>query len=46
MEVNIEGVRTIIRIYNEMNPTLKPLSSPAKYVDTSYLKEALRGERP
>ena len=46
MEVNIEGVRTIIRIYNEMNPTLKPLSSPAKYVDTSYLKEALRGDRP
>jgi ABC-type nitrate/sulfonate/bicarbonate transport system substrate-binding protein len=46
MEVNIEGVRTIIRIYNEMNPTAKPLSSPAKYVDTSYLKEALRGERP
>jgi NitT/TauT family transport system substrate-binding protein len=45
LEVNVDGIKTIIRLYNEMNQTKAPLANPAKYVDLSYLKEALRGER-
>jgi hypothetical protein len=46
LEVNSEGIKTIIRLYNEMNQTKTPLANPAKSVVPSFLKEALRGERP
>ena len=35
------GIKTITRLYNEMNQTKGPLANPAKDVDLSYLKEAL-----
>jgi hypothetical protein len=46
LELNIEGVKTIIRLYSEMNQAKTPLANPTKYVDPSYLKEALRGDKP
>jgi ABC-type nitrate/sulfonate/bicarbonate transport system substrate-binding protein len=45
LEVNVDGIKTIIRLYNEMNQSKGPLANPAKYEDPSYLKEALRGEK-
>ena len=35
------GIKTITRLYNEMNQTKGPLANSAKDVDLSYLKEAL-----
>ena len=43
--VNVDGIKTITRLYNEMNQTKGPLANSAKYVDLSYLKEALGGEK-
>jgi NitT/TauT family transport system substrate-binding protein len=40
-DLNIEGVRTMIKIYAELNNVKGPLPQPAKYVDSSYLKQAL-----
>ncbi len=40
--LNIEGLKTIIRIYAEISQSKGPLPSPAKYMDESYLNEALR----
>ena len=42
--VNVDGIKTITRPYNEMNQTKGPLANPAKDVDPSYLKGALRGD--
>jgi len=39
--VNVDGIKTITRLYNEMNQTKGPLANPAKDVDPSYLKGAL-----
>lgn len=41
-DVNLEGIQTVIQIYGEQGQLKGPLPSPAKYVDQSYLKEALR----
>ncbi len=46
LNVNIEGVRTIVRLYNELAQTQKPIANPAKYVDLTYLKGALSGQKP
>ena len=40
-DLNVEGVRTMIKIYAELNNVKTPLPQPAKYVDSSYLKQAL-----
>ncbi len=40
-DLNIEGVRTAIQIYGEQNQIKGPLPSPSKYVDQSYVKEAI-----
>jgi len=40
-DLNIEGVRTMIKINGELNNIKGPLPQPAKYVDSSYLKQAL-----
>ncbi len=40
-DLNVEGVRTMIKIYAELNNLKEPLPQPAKYVDSSYLKQAL-----
>ncbi len=41
-DVTMEGMRTNIRIYAEQTGAKGPLPEPAKYVDRSYLLEALR----
>jgi ABC-type nitrate/sulfonate/bicarbonate transport system substrate-binding protein len=40
-DLNAEGVRTMIKIYAELNGMKEPLPQPAKYIDSSYLKQAL-----
>ena len=40
-QVNIKGMHTTIQIYNEVNPA-KPASAPEKYVDETFLRDALR----
>jgi ABC-type nitrate/sulfonate/bicarbonate transport system substrate-binding protein len=40
-ELSLEGVRTMIKIVAEINNQKEPLAAPAKYVDQSYLKQAL-----
>ena len=41
-DVNLEGIQAVIQIYGEQGQIKAPLPSPAKYVDQSYLKEALK----
>ncbi|HBA39401.1 MAG TPA: hypothetical protein DCZ05_06580 [Deltaproteobacteria bacterium] len=41
-DVNLEGMKTVIQIYGEQNQLKGALPIPAKYVDQSYLKEALK----
>ncbi len=40
--VNIEGLKMMIRIYAEISQSKSPLPSPSKYMDESYLNEALK----
>jgi ABC-type nitrate/sulfonate/bicarbonate transport system substrate-binding protein len=40
-DLNIEGVRTLIRITAEQGVLKEPLPPPARYIDSSYLKQAL-----
>ena len=40
--INMKGVETIIKIYGEINQLKGPLPSPARYIDLTYLKEALK----
>jgi ABC-type nitrate/sulfonate/bicarbonate transport system substrate-binding protein len=41
-DVNSEGFKTLIQIYGEQGQIKGMLPSPTKYIDQSYLKEALR----
>jgi ABC-type nitrate/sulfonate/bicarbonate transport system substrate-binding protein len=41
-EANLEGVKAVIQIMAERGQLKPPLPSPAKYVDHSYLDEALK----
>ena len=41
-DINTEGVNTLIRIYSEQGQFKGTPPSPARYIDQSYLKEALR----
>ena len=41
-EANVEGVRTVIQIMGDRGLLKAPLPSPAKYLDHSYLQEALK----
>ena len=40
-DLNVESVRTMIKIVAEINGQKEPLAQPAKYIDQSYLKQAL-----
>jgi ABC-type nitrate/sulfonate/bicarbonate transport system substrate-binding protein len=40
-ELSLERVRTMIKIVAEINNQKEPLPSPSKYIDESYLKQAL-----
>jgi len=41
IELNMKGMRTTVQIYNEVN-SAKPAASPEKYIDQSFVREALR----
>ncbi len=41
-DINMEGLQVAMQVYGEQFQMKGPLPSPAKYVDQSYLKEALR----
>lgn len=41
-DLNVEGVRTLIKITAEQGILKEPLPQPAKYIDQSYLNEALK----
>mgnify|MGYP001195734476 CR=1 FL=1 len=41
-EVNVEGMRTVIQINAERMQSKGPLPLPAKYLDPSYVQEALK----
>ncbi len=40
-DVNVEGVRTVIKLVAEQGILKEPLPEPTKYFDQSYLKQAL-----
>ena len=40
-DLNVEGVRTLIKITAEQGILREPLPEPSKYIDQSYLKQAL-----
>jgi ABC-type nitrate/sulfonate/bicarbonate transport system substrate-binding protein len=40
-DLNVEGVRTLIKITAEQGILKEPLPEPAKYIDQSYLRQAL-----
>ncbi|HSK28384.1 MAG TPA: hypothetical protein VLA17_00320, partial [Candidatus Limnocylindria bacterium] len=40
-DLNIDGVRTIINLTADQGVLKEPLPQPAKYIDHSYLKQAL-----
>ena len=40
-DLNVEGVRTLIKITAEQGILKEPLPQPAKYIDQSFLKQAL-----
>jgi hypothetical protein len=40
-DLNVEGVRTLIKITAEQGILKEPLPEPGKYIDSSYLKQAL-----
>jgi ABC-type nitrate/sulfonate/bicarbonate transport system substrate-binding protein len=40
-DVNVEGVRTVIKLVAEQGVLKEPLPEPAKYIDQSFLKQAL-----
>jgi hypothetical protein len=39
--VNLEGVRTLVKVVAEQGFLKEPLPEPSKYVDQSYLNQAL-----
>jgi len=41
-EINVEGVKTVIQINAERAQLKGPLAAPAKYIDQSYVQEALK----
>lgn len=40
-EISLDGMRTMIKIVAEINGQKEPLAQPAKYIDPSYLKQAM-----
>lgn len=41
-KVDLDGIRTILKLRSEFAKPQKPLSDPAKYIDESYYGQALR----
>ena len=42
LEIEMDGLKTVIDIYAEQNGFKGPIPNPEKYVDQSYLRQALR----
>jgi len=42
-DINIEGLKVVAQIYAEQTQLKGPAPSPSKYVDQSYLRDALKG---
>ncbi len=42
LEIEMDGLKTVVDIYAEQMGTKGPVPSPEKYVDSSYLKQALQ----
>ena len=42
LEIEMDGLKTVIDIYAEQNGFKGPLPNPEKYVDQSYLRQALK----
>jgi ABC-type nitrate/sulfonate/bicarbonate transport system substrate-binding protein len=42
-DINVEGMKVVVQIQAEQGTIKPPVPSPAKYIDQSYLREALRG---
>jgi ABC-type nitrate/sulfonate/bicarbonate transport system substrate-binding protein len=42
LDVEMDGVKTVLEIYAEQSGMKGPIPNPEKYVDTSYLKQALK----
>ncbi len=42
LDIDLDGLKTVVEIYTEQTGMKGPVPSPEKYVDMSYLKQALR----
>jgi ABC-type nitrate/sulfonate/bicarbonate transport system substrate-binding protein len=42
LEFEMDGLKTVVEVYAEQTGMKGPIPSPEKYVDTSYLKQALK----
>ncbi len=42
LDIDLDGLKTVVEIYAEQTQMKGPIPSPSKYIDLSYLKEALR----
>jgi ABC-type nitrate/sulfonate/bicarbonate transport system substrate-binding protein len=42
LEIEMDGLKTVVEIYAEQTGMKGPIPGPEKYVDTSYLKQALK----
>jgi hypothetical protein len=42
LEIEMDGLRTVVDIYAEQTGMKGPIPSPEKYVDQSYLRQALK----
>jgi hypothetical protein len=40
LEIDMDGLRTVVEIYAEQSGMKGPIPSPEKYVDSSYLRQA------
>ena len=40
-DLNVEGIRTVIKITADQGILKEPLPQPSKYMDQSYVKQAL-----
>ncbi|MGZ9214354.1 MAG: hypothetical protein ACXW53_20905 [Candidatus Binatia bacterium] len=42
LEIEMDGLKTVVDIYAEQNNLKGPISNAEKYVDQSYLRQALK----
>ena len=42
LDIDMDGLKTVVEIYAEQTGMKGPIPNPEKYVDMSYLKQALK----